>query len=58
MPTVNSSYSPVARDLMDLVIRQRQLELAWAQRLCEQIVAAQALQNTEAQLNGGNEHVQ
>lgn len=54
MPTVNSSYSAVARDLMDLVIRQWQLELAWAQRLREQIVAAQALQNTGAQLNGGH----
>jgi DNA-binding PadR family transcriptional regulator len=56
--SVSSFYSTIALDLMDLVSQQWQLELAWAQRLRERIVAAQALRTTEAQLYGGNEHVQ
>jgi DNA-binding PadR family transcriptional regulator len=45
--SVSTFYSAVALDLMDLVSQQWQLELAWAQRLRERIVAAQALQMTE-----------
>ncbi len=45
--SVSTFYSAVALDLMDLVSQQWQLELAWAQRLRERIVAAQALQKTE-----------
>jgi DNA-binding PadR family transcriptional regulator len=55
--SVSSFYSAVALDLMELVSQQWQLELAWAQRLRERIVAAQALQKTETQLNERNEHV-
>ncbi len=55
--SVSRFYSAVALDLMDLVSQQWQLELAWAQRLRERIVAAQALQKIETPLNGGNEHV-
>jgi len=46
--SVSTFYSAVALDLMDLVSQQWQLELAWAQRLRERILAAQALQKTEA----------
>jgi len=45
--SVSSFYSAVALDLMDLVSQQWQLELAWAQRLRERVVSAQALQQTE-----------
>ena len=45
--SVSSFYSAVALDLMDLVSQQWQLELAWAQRLRERVVLAQALQQTE-----------
>ncbi len=45
--SISAFYSAVALDLMDLVSQQWQLELAWAQRLRERIVAAQALQKTE-----------
>jgi DNA-binding PadR family transcriptional regulator len=45
--SVSRFYSTVAQDLMELVSQQWQLELAWAQRLRERIVAAQALQKTE-----------
>ena len=55
--SVSSFYSTVAQDLMELVSQQWQLELAWAQRLRERIVADQALQKTETQLNERNEHV-
>jgi DNA-binding PadR family transcriptional regulator len=54
--SVSSSYRIVALDLMDLVIQQWQLELAWAQRLRERIVAAQALGKTDTQLSERNEH--
>jgi DNA-binding PadR family transcriptional regulator len=40
--SVSSFYSAVALDLMDLVNQQWQLELAWAQRLREQVVASHA----------------
>ncbi len=55
--SVSSFYSAVALDLMELVSQQWRLELAWAQRLRERIVAAQAQAATEAQLNERNEHV-
>ena len=45
--SVSSFYSTVALDLMDLVSQQWHLELAWAQRLHERIIAAQTLQKTE-----------
>ena len=45
--SVSSFYSYVALDLMELVSQQWQLELAWAQRLRERIISAQALQQTE-----------
>ena len=38
--SVSSFYSAVALDLMDLVSQQWRLELDWAQRLREQVVAA------------------
>ncbi len=44
--SVSSFYSAVALELMDLVSQQWQLELTWAQRLRERIVAAQVLQRT------------
>jgi DNA-binding PadR family transcriptional regulator len=53
--SVSSFYSGVALDSMELVSQQWQLELAWAQRLRERIVA-QAPGKTEAQLNERNEH--
>jgi DNA-binding PadR family transcriptional regulator len=40
--SVSSFYSTVALDLMDMVSKQWQLELAWAQRLREQVIAAHA----------------
>ena len=55
--SVSSTYSAIALELMNLVSQQWRLELAWAQRLRERIVATQALWNSEEQLNGGNEHV-
>jgi DNA-binding PadR family transcriptional regulator len=45
--SVSSFYSAIALDLMELVSQQWQLELAWAQRLRERVVSAQALQQTE-----------
>ncbi len=54
--SVSSFYSAGALELMDLVIQQWQLELAWAQRLRERIVAAHSFLTTEAQPHGGNEH--
>ncbi len=45
--SVSNFYSAVALDLMDLVSQQWQLELAWAQRLRERIVAAHASGKTE-----------
>lgn len=53
--SVSSFYSAVAQDLMEMVSQQWQLELAWAQRLRERIVA-QLPGKTEAQLNERNEH--
>src|SRR5438105_7698146 len=50
-------YNAVALDLMELVSQQWRLELAWAQRLHEQIVVGQVPGNTEVQLHGENEHV-
>ena len=44
--SVSSFYSAAALDLMELVSQQWRLELAWAQRLRERVVA-QALQKTE-----------
>jgi DNA-binding PadR family transcriptional regulator len=55
--SVSSFYSAAALDLMELVSQQWRLELAWAQRLRERVVAAQAQAATEAQLNERNEHV-
>jgi hypothetical protein len=40
--SVSRFYSTTALDLMDLISQQWQLELAWAQRLRERIVTAQA----------------
>jgi DNA-binding PadR family transcriptional regulator len=54
--SVSSFYSAVALDSMDLIIQQWQLELVWAQRLRERIVAARAVRNTEVQPEGGNEY--
>jgi DNA-binding PadR family transcriptional regulator len=54
--SVSSFYSAVAIDLMELVSKQWQLELTWAQRLRERIVAAHVLSSTEVQPEGGNEH--
>jgi len=39
---VSKFYSTTAVDLMELVSQQWQLELAWAQRLRERVVATQA----------------
>src|SRR6516162_6488246 len=47
--SVSSFYSAVAIDLMELVSKQWQLELTWAQRLRERIVAAHVLSSTEVQ---------
>jgi DNA-binding PadR family transcriptional regulator len=55
--SVSSFYSAVALDLMGLVSQQWQLELAWAQRLRNRIVAIQTPGKTETQLNERNEHV-
>ena len=40
--SVSSFYSTVALDLMDMVSQQWQLELAWAQKLREQVVTVHA----------------
>jgi DNA-binding PadR family transcriptional regulator len=53
--SVSSFYSAVALDLMDLVSQQWHLELAWAQRLRERIVSAQAPDKAETQLSERNE---
>jgi len=45
--SVSGFYSAIALDLMELVSQQWQLELAWAKRLRERIIAAQALEKTE-----------
>ncbi len=45
--SVSSFYRTIAQDVMDLVTRQWQLELDWAKRLHERIIAAQALHKTE-----------
>jgi len=55
--SVSNFYSAVALDLMELVSQQWQLELAWAQRLRERILAAQIPGKTETQLSERNEHV-
>ncbi|MFL5657635.1 MAG: hypothetical protein ACJ8CB_26070 [Ktedonobacteraceae bacterium] len=45
--SVSGFYSAIALDLMEMVSQQWQLELAWAKRLRERIIAAQALEKTE-----------
>src|SRR5213078_3572282 len=55
--SVSSFYSGVALELMGLVSQQWQLELAWVQRLREQIVAAQTPGKKETQVSERNEHV-
>src|SRR6266705_3910093 len=55
--SVSNFYSAVALDLMELVSQQWQLELAWAQRLRERILAAQTPDKTETKLSERNEHV-
>ncbi len=55
--SVSRFYSAVALDSMELVSQQWQLELAWAQRLRERILAAQIPGKTETQLSERNEHV-
>ena len=54
--SVSKFYSAVAVDLMGLVSQQWQLELAWAQRLREQIVAIQTPGKVAAQQHERNEH--
>ncbi len=54
--SVSSFYSAVALELMDLVSQQWQLELAWAKRLRERIVAAQAFRDTAVQMKERNEN--
>lgn len=46
--SVSAFYSAGALDLMELVSQQWKLELAWAQRLRERVVSAQAAGKTEA----------
>ena len=53
--SVSSFYSAVALDLMELVSQQWQVELAWAQRLRERVVSAQAPGKAETQPNERNE---
>jgi len=55
--SVSTFYSATALDLMNLVTQQWQLELAWAQRLRQHLIAAQALHNAGEQPHGENEHV-
>jgi len=55
--SVSSFYSAVALELMELVSQQWQLELAWAQRLRERIVSAQAPGKTETLSHERNEDV-
>ncbi len=55
--SVSSFYSAVALDLMELVSQQWQLELAWAQRLRERIIAVHAPGKTGTQLSERNENV-
>src|SRR6184192_62033 len=52
--SVSRFYSAVALDVMDLISQQWQLELAWAQRLHERIVAAHASGKTETHLSERN----
>ena len=47
--SVSTFYNAVALDLMELVSQQWRLELAWAQRLRERVVSAQASSKAEAQ---------
>lgn len=54
--SVSVTYRATALDLMDLVSQQWQLELAWAQRLREQVVIAQSSDRAEAHQNERNEH--
>ena len=54
--SVSKFYSAVALDLMGLVSQQWQLELAWAQRLREQILAIQTPGKLAAQQHERNEH--
>jgi DNA-binding PadR family transcriptional regulator len=54
--SVSSFYSSVALDLMDLVSQQWQLELAWAQRLRERVISAQAPVKAETQMSERNGH--
>ncbi len=46
--SVSDFYGAVAVDLMDLASQQWQLELAWAQRLRERLIAVQVPGKTEA----------
>lgn len=54
--SVSKFYSAVALDLMGLVSQQWHLELAWAQRLREQVVATQAPGKAASQQHERNEH--
>ena len=54
--SVSSFYSAVALDLMGLVSQQWQLELAWAKRLREQVLSAQAPSKAETLPRERNEH--
>ncbi len=53
--SVSSFYSAAAQDLMNLVSQQWQLELAWAEQLRVQVVAALPPDKLEAQQNEKNE---
>jgi DNA-binding PadR family transcriptional regulator len=55
--SVSPFYSTNALDLMDLVNKQWQLELTWAQQLRQRLLAAQANQTTGDQPHGENQHV-
>jgi DNA-binding PadR family transcriptional regulator len=55
--SVSSFYSSVALDLMELVSQQWQLELAWAKRLSERILAGQEPGKTETHTSERNENV-
>jgi len=49
--SVSSFYNAVAVDLMDMIGQQWQLELAWARRLRERIVSAQAQESDKDTLS-------
>jgi DNA-binding PadR family transcriptional regulator len=55
--SVSSFYGTTALSLMELIGQQWQLELAWAQRLRERVVAAQASGELEIQPSERNKHV-